>query len=237
MFGEREIKLINAFSAQKFKWISVHIVKFYSLGWTSRFFHLLPPLSSLKIIFNPLPQTYTHTHHTLHPLPMSLPRLHRPYGGDFSYQAAAVSHLWPRSDRPPWGFSRWLCSGPEPPSPLRSEYIPWLENTAWMRYRYRDPRQKCKGNRWFFNENLVRGNNAGRYSLFFPSLLVNFLLFFSERCLRSFYDPCVSFLSLSGQLPLSRSQAGDTAPLQHLKSRIRSVWSTAQKRHDGATAD
>lgn len=130
------------------------------------------------IIFNPLPQTHTHTHHTLHPLPMSLPRLHRPYGGDFSYQAAAVSHLWPRSDRPPWGFSRWLCSGPEPPSPLRSEYIPWLENTAWMRYRYRDPRQKCKGNRWFFNENLVRGNNAGRYSLFFPSLLVNFLLFF-----------------------------------------------------------
>lgn len=64
MFGEREIKLINAFSAQKFKWISVHIVKFYCLGWTSRFFHLLPPLSSLMIIFNPLPQTHTHTHTT-----------------------------------------------------------------------------------------------------------------------------------------------------------------------------
>lgn len=52
-------------------------------------------------------------------------------GADFSYRAAAVWHLWPRWDRPPWGFSRWLCSGPEPPSPLRSGYIPWLENTAW----------------------------------------------------------------------------------------------------------
>lgn len=54
-----------------------------------------------------------------------------------SYRAAAAWHLWPRWSRPPSGSSRWLCSGPEPPSPLRSGYIPWLENTACYRYRFR----------------------------------------------------------------------------------------------------
>ena len=91
-----------------------------------------------------------------------------------------------------------------------------------MRYRYRDPRQKCKGNRWFFNENLVRGNNAGRYSLFFFFSPLSWLIssFFSVRCLRNpLRSLCVFSLALwaAPSLSLTRSQAGDTAPLQHLK--------------------
>ena len=78
-----------------------------------------------------------------------------------------------------------------------------------MRYRYRDPRQKCKGNRWFFNENLVRGNNAGRYSLFFffspLSWLISSFFFCAVPSKPSTIPVCLFSRSLGSSLSLSHS--------------------------------